>query len=146
MGGEYAFNSLGYDDNSLYPWLLLNGQFTPLYVGKHYAGVYALLPTPGRLDDATFTFTTLGTLSDLSFISRFDLRWRVLTYLDVNFYTAVHYGASGEFALGYTVPAVSDEVLTLSEQFVGQDLSAFAGGFELGAPIFDVGVGLRLRL
>ena len=146
IGAEYAFNSLGYDDNALYPWLLINGGFTPLYVGKHYAGAYLLLPAPGRLDDATFTLTTLGNLSDLSFISRFDLRWRVLTYLDINVYTAVHYGENGEFALGYTIPAISDDILSLSQTEFGVDLSAFAGGGELGAPVFDAGIGLRLQL
>ena len=51
IGAEYFYNDAGYDDASLYPWLVFNDAFTPFYLGKHYAGVYVFLPGPGALDD-----------------------------------------------------------------------------------------------
>jgi len=124
LGVEYSFNSLGYDDATLYPLLALRGALVPFHTGKHYAALYAVLPAPGRWDDVTFSLSQLANISDQSFILRFDTRMRVLTYLDLNVYGAVHYGHVGEFNYSASIPGLPD----------------------LAPPMLDLGIGLRLRL
>lgn len=111
VGAEYFFNGAGYSDADLYPWMILNGAFRPLYSGRHYAAFYALAPSPGDWNDTTFTFSTLGNLSDLSFLSRLDYSVRVLSYMRVFAYTSITYGKPGEFRLGLRVPSISSDVL-----------------------------------
>ena len=45
---------------------------TFFYLGAHYAALYVTFPSPYSLDLHTFTLSTLGNLSDRSFITRFD--------------------------------------------------------------------------
>lgn len=129
IGAEYFYNDAGYDDASLYPWLVFNDAFTPFYIGRHYAGAYVYLPGPGRWDDHTFTASTIGNLSDKSFTSRLDYSVRALTFLSVNAYVAGHYGQIGELRLGLEVPpliGVTEEAITLKP------------------PLVDVGVGAQI--
>lgn len=106
VGAEYFYNPAGYANADLYPWLLFAGGFTPLYLGQHYAGTYVTLLAPGDWDDTSFVLSTLGNLSDLSFLSRFDVRVQSLTWMSVNLYLAAHYGRVGELHLGIEVPAI----------------------------------------
>ena len=132
IGGEYFYNQGGYADAELYPWLLFNGGFTPLYIGEHYAAVYATAIAPGDWDDTSFVLSTLGNLSDLSFISRFDYRFQALTYLSFNAYVAGHYGKVGEFHLGLELPPIPlvpelAEGLSVSPQFIDAGVSLIVG-------------------
>lgn len=105
IGAEYAFDDNGYAGPALYPVLFATGAFTPFYVGRHYAGVWFLLPKPGSWNDTTITLSTLGNLSDRSFITRLDWQVLALTYLRVELYAAAHYGDKrGEFRLGVDLP------------------------------------------
>jgi hypothetical protein len=106
VGGEYFFNDAGYDGRKLYTWLLANGQYRPLYVGRHYVGAYAMLPSPGSWDDATFTASAIGNLSDGSWLARGDVRVLALTHLSLNAYGAGHFGKHGEMRLAIDVPAI----------------------------------------
>ena len=133
LGVEYAYNALGYDDATLYPWLASEGALVPFYTGKHYAALYAMLPSPGRWDDVTFILNHLANLSDNSYILRFDTRMRVMTYLDLNFYVAAHYGDLGEFHYGIRVPPTPG-------------IEGLEQGIDVAPPLLDIGVGLRLRL
>ncbi len=131
LGVEYFYNDLGYDDPDLYAWLAYQNQFTPFYLGRHYGGAYVYLPAPGRADDHTFVLSTLGNLSDRSFVSRLDWSARLVTELSVNAYTQVHYGElGGEFRLEVDVPEIP-EVLP--------------DGLFIPAPLVDVGVGAAVR-
>ncbi|HZZ85186.1 MAG TPA: hypothetical protein VFE30_11665 [Anaeromyxobacteraceae bacterium] len=135
IGVEYAFDDNGYGDPGLYPALLLNGAFTPFYLGRHYAGAWFLLPKPGSWNDTTITLSTLGNLSDRSFVTRLDWQVLVLTYLRVEAYAAAHYGDKrGEFRLGLDVPA----------QDLGRGL--VTPRVAVGAQVLDAGLALRVAL
>ncbi|MGB0588932.1 MAG: hypothetical protein ACPGU1_04550 [Myxococcota bacterium] len=161
IGMEYAYNSLGYEDASLYPWLIANQSFVPLYAGKHYGAAYAALPAPGRWDDVTFILSQLSNLSDGSNILRFDTQLRVLTYLSLNVYASVHYGALGEFRFGQDIApdanasaawsALDAEAQAAIVEAYGLGTSEavnelLENGIQSPAPVLDIGVGLRLRL
>jgi len=129
LTAEYFYNGAGYDDSELYPWLILQGDYVPLYAGRQYVGGSIVAPAPGRWDDSTFLVSTIGNLSDGSYITRFDYQYRALTKLTVYAFAAVHFGDEGEFNQGFTLPAVPG----------GPDLS-------VPAPFMDLGVLLSLSL
>ena len=95
IGAEYFYNSLGYADPAIYPWLIFNNQYDPFYVGRNQVGLYVLLPKPFQWYDTTFIFSTLANLSDTTFISRIDYSVLLLTYLRLEAYASVHYGNAG---------------------------------------------------
>jgi hypothetical protein len=110
IGAEYFYNQPGYSDPSLYPGLLFNqsGQqmLNFFYTGRHYGSLFASFPMPYSWNLSTFTLSTLGNLSDMSFISRLDFSYVLLTHLSLETFIGVHYGSSGgEFRLGFDVPA-----------------------------------------
>jgi hypothetical protein len=105
LGGEYFYNGLGYSDSTVYPGLILPRPLAEpasfFYLGRHYAAVYLSLPAPYSWDLHSFTLSTLGNLSDRSFISRFDYALTLLTHLTFEAFVAVHYGReTGEFRFG----------------------------------------------
>ncbi|MEO5767809.1 MAG: hypothetical protein ABIS92_05615, partial [Polyangia bacterium] len=100
--GEYFYNSRGYSDPRAYPLLFATGTFDFFYTGRHYAAVSAFLPAPWSWNYTNFTATTLGNLSDQSFISRLDYSHTLLTHLSFEAFGAVNYGRrAGEFRLGF---------------------------------------------
>jgi hypothetical protein len=129
LGAEYFWNDAGYEDASLYPWLLFNGAFQPFYVGHDYVSVYASAPGLGRTNDHTVTVSTLGNLSDRSFISRVDYAVRALTFLNVNAFVAGHYGELGELRLGLEVPPITGLTETRTT---------------IAAPTVDLGIGAQI--
>jgi hypothetical protein len=148
VGAEYFFNDAGYTDPDLYPVLVFSGAFRPLYTGRHYASVYALLPSPGNWDDTSFSLATLGNLSDRSFMSRLDYSVSVLTHLRVFAFGSITWGESGEFTRSYRVPAISAEVIELARQSGEFDVPAeFDDGFDgLSYPATRANIGAGLRL
>jgi hypothetical protein len=109
LGGEYFYNGLGYDDSAVYPGLILPRPLaepaTFFYLGRHYAALFLSLPAPYSLDLHSFSLSTLGNLSDRSFISRFDYALTLLTHLTFEAFVAVHYGRStGEFR--FAIPEI----------------------------------------
>jgi hypothetical protein len=138
VGAEYFYNANGYDDPAVYPVLiaqeLLQGQafYTPFYLGRHYAGTYLLLPNPGSWNNTSFTLSTVGNLSDRTFVTRLDVSQLLLTYLRLEAFAAVHYGVKGgEFRLGFQL-----------------DPSQVPPGAPtvIPAPLLDLGVALRVSL
>jgi hypothetical protein len=148
LGAEYFFNSLGYDNSNLYPLLFFSGQFTPLYTGKHYAAFYVSLPTPGHLVNTTFTVSTIGNLSDKSFVSRFDYRVTLLTYLQLGLFAQANYGANGEFHYGLNVAPYGDLVRTpvFSPLSPMAQMQLSANGLQIGAPVFSAGAVLIVNI
>ncbi|MFC1610574.1 hypothetical protein ACFL6C_06425 [Myxococcota bacterium] len=132
VGVEYFYNDAGYKNAHLYPWLALEGQFVPLYLGRHYVAAYAHLPQPGLWNDTSFTVSAMGNLSDESWLARFDWQVRVLTHLDVNVYAIYHFGENGELNYGLSVPAFP--------------VAGLEDGIEVRQPIIDVGVALRVAI
>ena len=134
LSAEYFYNSIGYSDPRIYPALIAHGAFDPFYTGRHYGALSLIAVGPFDFDKATFVLTELGNLSDRSFLTRVDLIVRVLTYLQVETFAAVHYGTlGGELRLGIDLPAQ-----TLGAQTIP--------AIHVGAPVFDLGFGLRMSL
>ena len=138
-GGDWPdtrfWNRNGYDSPRIYPWLLLQNDFVPFYVGRWYAGAYLYLPSPGSWDRTSFTTSVLANLSDGSLIARLDVSQVVLTYLRFEAFVAGHAGTEGgEFRFGLDIPP----------QNLGG--GATTPQIHVGAPLFDVGVALRVAL
>lgn len=131
LGAEYFYNQPGYQNAALYPFLALNGAFTPLFLGQHYLAGYAVLPKPLSLNDTSITLSTLANLSDASALARIDVQQSVLTFLTVNVFAGYHFGNVGELRLGFETPPLPP---------------LLPDGLVLPTQIFDAGVALRLAL
>jgi hypothetical protein len=129
LTAEYFYNGAGYDTADIYPWLALQGDYVPLYAGRHYAGGSLVAPRPGAWNDTTLLISGIGNLSDRSFVARFDMQHRALTRLTVFAFAAVHLGGEGEFHQGFELPS-----------FPGTP------GVSVPAPLLDLGVWLSIDL
>jgi hypothetical protein len=107
IGAEYFYNGLGYDDPSVYLGLLLPRTAplaepaTPFYFGRHYGAVFLLFPAPFSWDLTRFSLSTIGNLSDRSFITRLDFAISLVTRVSFEAFAAVRYGRrDGELRFG----------------------------------------------
>lgn len=132
VGTEWFWNDAGYDDASIYPWLLFEGGYVPFYLGRQYGSAYVYLPSPGEWDDASFTASWLANLSDGSHVGRFDTRVTVLTHLALNGYVSGHFGDLGEFRYGLEIPAVPG-------------VEGLEDGISIAPPLVQVGLGANLE-
>lgn len=116
FGGEYFWNALGYEDAPAYLGLVLPRR-RPLaepasffYLGRQYAALFLAFPAPFDLDLHSFTLSTIGNLSDGSFISRFDYAFTLLTHMRFEAFVSLRYGnEEGEFRFGLSgLPGVGD--------------------------------------
>ena len=134
LGLEYFYNSAGYSDAHIYPWLLFTGTFQPFYTGQHYGAFSATLSDTEA--KSTYVLSNIGNLSDASFIVRGDYLVTVLSYLQFSAFAGVHYGTpGGEFRLQVNVAQADVPGITLP-----------GGRLYSPAPVVDLGVGLRLSL
>jgi len=146
-GVEYFYNHPGYTDASVYPkalqFALQNPALLPdgnpfalfpfFYLGRQYGAVFVSFPAPYSWNYTTFTFSTLGNLSDKSFISRIDYSVTVLTHLSLEAFVGVHYGqVGGEFR--FQLPSSLASQLGVS----AATLSSY--------PVVDLGVALRIKI
>ena len=142
VGAEYFYNHPGYSSASVYPQALQYAVSNPnavpnpfalfpfFYLGQHYAALFASFPAPYSWNYTTFTFSTLGNLSDKSFISRVDYSVTVLTHLSFEAFVGVHYGnVGGEFR--FELPS---------------SLAAQLGGALGSYPVVDLGAALRIKI
>jgi len=145
-GLEYFYNQPGYSDTSLYPGLLSNNTGVPqlnfFYTGRHYAALFASFPAPYSWNYTTFTLSTIGNLTDRSFVSRLDYSVTVLTHLSFEAFAAVHFGTkSGEFRLGADFSeqtgAVPGTMPPICQVFPAASFDPL---------LLDFGVALRLRI
>jgi hypothetical protein len=154
VGAEYFYNHPGYTSASSYPQTIqyvFNNlsstnpdpalQANPLgalpffYLGRQYAAVYLALPAPYSWNYTSFTFSTLGNLSDQSFITRLDYSVTLLTHLSFEAFAGVHYGhVGGEFRLELP-PGLASQI---AASFGSTTLNDY--------PVLDLGVALRLKL
>jgi hypothetical protein len=139
LGGEYFFNT-GSFGSKQYPNLILEGAYQPFYVGRNYVALSAaLIDTTAK---TTWVLTTIGNLSDTSAITRLDFIVTVLSYLQVEAYTAVDYGQlGGEFRLGFNIPGVPFYTVPATTPPTTVPVT-----LNVHAPILQLGVGLRLAL
>jgi hypothetical protein len=133
---EYFYNGYGYDDANVYSGLLLphsrqlENPASFFFLGRHYAALLLLFPSPFKLDLHTFTLSTLGNLSDRSFTTRFDYALTLLTHLRFEAFASVNYGERGEFRFQIAdLPSVPLSTLGLPRP-----------------TIFALGFGLRLSI
>jgi hypothetical protein len=144
VGVEYFYNQPGYSSPDLYPGLLFNNTRTPMlnffYTGKHYGALFVSLPAPYSWNYTTFTLSTLGNLSDGSFVTRLDYAFTLLTHLTLQAFGGVHYGTrEGEFRLGFNIPAQT----VLRPDGITCDVIP---AFTQQPVIFDLGVALRVKI
>ena len=107
VGAEYFYNGLGYHSPVVYPGLVLPHSVSLsdpanfFYLGRHYAALYITFPAPYFLDNHTFTLSTIGNLSDKSFITRLDYSLIALTHVRFEAFVSGRYGnENGEFRFG----------------------------------------------
>lgn len=134
LGVEYFYNDLGYSNTRAYPGLVLPHSqplaeaATFFYLGRQYGAVFFTMPAPYSLNYHTFTLSTLGNLSDRSFISRFDYSLLLLTHLRFEAFVSARLGRrAGEFRFG-------------------QDFSAFGVPFSTPPAVVDCGLALRISI
>jgi len=148
VGGEYFYNHPGYTNASAYPTLAVqafaagdSAAFPFFYLGRQYGALYVTFPAPYSWNYTTFTLSTLGNLSDRSFITRLDYSVTVLTHLSVEAFAGVHYGnVGGEFRFELppslvAMPQFAQALATLPNPAAFTDY-----------PVVDVGVALRIKL
>lgn len=131
VGGEFFYQTNGYADSSVMPWLYATGEYLPFYMSKAYA---ALFFTFEQSDPAiTAGITTIGNLNDLSFVSRLDFGWRFFSGLRVEALVEIPFGReNGEFRPNFNLlPTVASD---------GREL----GGLTI--PLSWVRFGLALRV
>jgi hypothetical protein len=139
LGVEYFYNATGYPTERAYPYLALRNRLQPFDLGRHYGALYLVVPGPGRWEDTTVTLSTLGNLSDRSFVSRLDVVQRVLGELSVNGFVSGSYGTrGGEFRFALDPFRLPDDPGTPE-----LDPVDFPG---VRAPTVQVGLGLRVSI
>ena len=153
LGAEYFYNSTGYDDEAVYPVLLTRGlfggenAFESFYLGKHYAALFFLVPSPGSWDDITFTLSNLANLSDMSFISRLDFSATLHTRLRFEAYVQGHYGTpGGELRFQLDLEEVKQLIGTLPAGVLPDELTSDSIPSRVPFPYLLVGVNLRVSI
>jgi len=151
LGAEYFYNQPGYSDPSLYPGLLSNNTGVPqlnfFYTGRHYAALFASFPAPYSWNYTTFTLSTIGNLSDRSFVTRLDYSLTVLTHLSFEAFAAVHYGySSGEFRLGANFAEQTTGVRSNPQDPLSPLTCVSVPAVSFDPVLLDLGVALRLKI
>ena len=148
FGAEYFFNDGGISNPDLYPLALFSGNFDPFYISRHYAAVFVLLTGPGTWDDTNFFLSGIGNLSDRSFLTRLEYQVLFFNYLSVRAFANYHFGENGSLHLGYDVPPSDIDPATIPEGVLpaGVPVEALLNGFEVAAPLFEIGVALTVDL
>ena len=132
LGVEYFYNDQGYDDASAYPVLILLNRYQPFYTGRNYAAFYLTAEGPDEGKHTSYTFSTLGNLSDSSYISRLNFAWKFLSYVTFEAYYAQHFGRrGGEFNFALDTPALTYLATPVPAVSIPQTM-------------FDVGLSLRV--
>ena len=109
VGVEYMYNELGIDDGGMLPVLAYLGQFSPLYMSKHYAAWYLSAEGPDAGKKTSYNLTTIASLVDKSAVTRLDFQWLLLDYLTFGAHGSVNYGGrGGEFNFMIHTPALQD--------------------------------------
>lgn len=139
----------GFDPSQLESKFSTPGEFRPFYNGRHYGAVAFFLPAPGSWDRVTFFLSNLGNFSDMSFISRFDYRHALESYLSIEAFVAVHYGQrGGEFKFGTDRPIgdyLPADARTLIELLAPEIMDALPPD-PVPYPAVDLGIAIRVLI
>jgi hypothetical protein len=151
IGAEYFYNQPGVSDPHLYPGLIFNTSNTQMlnffYIGRHYAALFASFPAPYSWNYTTFTLSTLGNLSDQSFVSRVDYSVTLLTHLTLEAFAGIHYGTrGGEFRAGFDIPAQTLGTDTKTANGDPAVMCQFYPEQRFSPILLDLGVALRMKI
>lgn len=106
LGLEAFYNSTGYTDPQLLPWLLLTDSYDGLYAARGYAALYAAFTHSHIGDGLTLSLFGVANLADQSMATRLNASLRVLTDLNLEATVGVPLGRrGGEFNFAATVPS-----------------------------------------
>jgi len=145
--GEYFYNALGYDDPRVYPGLFFSNSLPFFYLGRHYAALSAIAAAPYSWNYTTFTLSTLGNLSDRSFVSRVDYSVTLLTHLTLEAFVGVHYGTrGGEFRAGFDIPGQTLGTATTTASGQPAVMCNFIPEQAFSPVLLDLGVALRMKI
>ena len=103
LGAEYFFNDAGVTNAKLYPWLAIEGQYKPFYLGRHYVAGYLVFMQPGNWNDTTIFLSGIANLTDGTGLVRLDYQVLLLTYLQLSAFVTVFTGDQGEFHQGMDI-------------------------------------------
>jgi hypothetical protein len=101
--------------------LIQTGNFTPFYVGRHYAALYTTFRYPHGQTLHTVSLNTFTNISDGSALSRVEYTLKFRSHVTFDAYGDAHFGAPhGEFRSAFN-----------------------SQGLPRGHPIVDLGVALK---
>ncbi len=158
LGVEYFYNPAGYTDpigfqvNTFAPSVLgvkLDPiQSVSLYQGRHNLAVTLAAPGIPGYDWITVSLTNIVILNDPSALTRLDVIFRVLTYLNVQAFASVLYGqAGGQLRFKLNTQAIND-IANISEAMqagAGEQVRTTLGPLRY-APVVQAGVILRVSI
>ena len=130
VGAEAFYNSAGYEDAELYPWMFFTNTYQPFYTGQIYGAAYIGLLGPGNWDDTDIIATTLSNVSDRSFLSRLEVSQQLWKAMRWTTFGNVQYGDTGEFNYGFEI---EPNIFT-------------PDGVSVARPLFTVGAALQLEM
>ena len=78
-------------------------------VGRHYTAIYVSWPDPLGLRDTGLSFTTLGNLSDSSWMARVDYNVTLLSAIKFRVNVGTSLGRRGIFRFGMKIPAQGEK-------------------------------------
>lgn len=105
---EYFYNELGSSDGHMYPILLYYGQYTPFYLGRHYAALALRAEGPDSGKKSSYNLSTLANLDDKSAVTRLDVTYLLHDSLTIGAWGSLNYGSmGGEFNFNLDTPALA---------------------------------------
>jgi hypothetical protein len=158
LGVEYYFNPVGYDSpvgyqvQTFMPSLLgvkLDPlQSVSLYQGKHNVAVTLTSPGVPGYDWITVALTNVVIINDPAGLTRLDVIFRVLSYLNVQAFASVFYGQTGgQLRFNLSSQVINDiaNVAELGQPGAGNTVRASLGPLRY-PPIVQGGVILRVSI
>lgn len=124
LGFEYFYDTTGYTQPEVLPWLMSQGLYTPFYAGSQYAAAQARFMYSDGVDTTGVMLSTVANVVDRSLLARLDASFTLLGAMTVETFVSVPLGQEGgEFRPSFDTPELS-----------------------VRPTFFQAGLGLRLRL
>jgi hypothetical protein len=158
LGVEYFYNPAGYTDvvgyqaKTFMPTVLgvtLDPiQNVPLYQGRHNVAVTLAAPGIPGFDWITLALSNIVVLNDPSGLTRLDLIFRVLSFLNVQAFAGVLYGQTGGQLRFRLAPQTINDIANLSDALQpgsGAEVRSALGPLRF-PPLLQAGVLLRISI
>jgi hypothetical protein len=135
VGLEGFYQLLGYSDPAYLPWLVLQNEFTPLYLSKFYGGLRAGWTDADPFLSKSVTLTAIANIDQRAVLPRLDLQLGIGQNLKVELYLEAPIGPQGsEFRPVFYLP---EERLSPESHRPAVDTPL---------PVVRGGLGLRLHM